>query len=213
MDVLGRYLALVKDTAERIDFLRGQGFVDTALEAPPSLRTVHDAVAACTRCPLAAADRAGGRGAEGAALMIVGPAARAVDGGGTSRLGAEAEGLLDRIVASMGLDGKALYVTSSVKCPPPDGRRAEEAEISSCRVHVEEEVRAVRPAMVLLMGDEAAALVGSSVGELRGEVRLLAGVPAVATHDPETLLARKELKKETWSDVQAVMAALGLRGR
>ncbi len=65
--------------------------------------------------------------------------------------------LLGRLLESLGLDREKIYLTTLVKCRPPDTppRSPRPSEVSSCRPYLMSQVAAVDPKVVVAMGDLA----------------------------------------------------------
>ena len=63
--------------------------------------------------------------------------------------------LLDRLLSSTGIDREQVYLTTLVKCKPPEGRSPKPAEINACRPYLLAQLAAVDPKVVVAMGDSA----------------------------------------------------------
>jgi uracil-DNA glycosylase len=61
--------------------------------------------------------------------------------------------LFDRLLASVGLEREAVYLTTLVKCRPPEGRPPKPAEINACRPYLLSQLAAVDPKVIVAMGD------------------------------------------------------------
>lgn len=127
-------------------------------------------------------------------------------------LAGEVGALFDRMLAAIERSRDSLYLASlsplrspSGMMDPPSVRRFGEV----ARHHV----GLVRPKALLLIGDACArALLGGPVARTRGrwhDVETPAGpVRALATIKVQDLLARRELKKLAWADLQMLKEAL-----
>jgi uracil-DNA glycosylase family 4 len=132
----------------------------------------------CRRCPLAAGrtHAVPGAGPDAARVMVVGEApGRREDESGQPFVGAAGR-VFDALLASIGLARGDVYITNVVKCrpftgsPPGRNRPPRPLEIERCRPWLEEELRLVRPAIVVPMGQVAleAFLPGRRIGEVHG---------------------------------------------
>ncbi len=86
--------------------------------------------------------------------------------------------LLDRLLASAGLEREVVYLTNLVKCRPPEGRSPKPAEINACRPYLMAQLAAVDPNVVIALGDLASrSLTGrkESASRIRGRVIPLDG--------------------------------------
>lgn len=63
--------------------------------------------------------------------------------------------LLDRLLSSVGIEREEVYLTTLVKCKPPEGRPPKPAEINACRPYLLAQLAAIDPKVVVAMGDLA----------------------------------------------------------
>ena len=119
-----------------------------------------------------------GEGPLNAGLFIVGEA----PGFNEDREGVPFRGasgmLLDRLLSSVGLGRGEVYLTTLVKCRPPEGRPPKPAEINACRPYLLAQLAAVDPKVVVALGDLASrSLTGrkESVARIRGRAIPLDG--------------------------------------
>ena len=63
--------------------------------------------------------------------------------------------LLDRLLSSVGIEREEVYLTTLVKCRPPEGRSPKPAEINACRPYLLAQLAAIDPQVVVAMGDLA----------------------------------------------------------
>jgi uracil-DNA glycosylase family 4 len=87
--------------------------------------------------------------------------------------------LLDRLLVSTGIKRREdVYLTTLVKCRPPDGRPPKPAEINACRPYLLAQLAAIDPKIVVAMGDLASrSLTGrkEAVSRIRGRAVPLDG--------------------------------------
>jgi uracil-DNA glycosylase len=129
-----------------------------------SLRELPELLNACRRCPLYrhATQGVAGEGPRHAALVLVGEKpGHEEDLAGKPFVG-PAGRLLDRALAEAGIDRARTYVTNAVKhfkFEPRGKRRLHKRpnpdEIKRCRWWLQEELRLVRPKVILAMGTTA----------------------------------------------------------
>jgi uracil-DNA glycosylase len=62
---------------------------------------------------------------------------------------------LDRLLVSVGMEREEVYLTTLVKCKPPEGRPPKPAEINACRPYLLSQLAAVDPKVVVALGDLA----------------------------------------------------------
>lgn len=93
-----------------------------------------------------------GRGAEDARLAIVGEApGRFEDEAGRPFVGRSGE-ILEASLLEFGVDPAAVRITNCVRCRPPDNRNPYVGERRNCRAHLDNELSAVDPSVVLTLG-------------------------------------------------------------
>ena len=86
--------------------------------------------------------------------------------------------LLDRLLSSVGLEREGVYLTTLVKCRPPEGRAPKPSEINACRPYLLAQLTAVDPKVVVTLGDLASrALTGrkETASRIRGRTVPLDG--------------------------------------
>ena len=147
-------------------------------------------------------------------LMLIGEA----PGADEDRLGRPFVGqsgqLLDRMLASIGLDrtaedpSRAFYITNILPWRPPGNRTPTDAEIALFLPMVQRHIALVRPRHVLLLGGVSAkALLSAREGitRLRGRWHSLpleaGGLPALPTWHPAYLLRNPAAKRDSWADL------------
>ena len=122
--------------------------------------------------------------------------------------------LLDRIIEAMGLARSDVYIANIVKCRPPDNRDPEPDEVAACEPYLQQQIRIVRPEVLVALGRVAAVTLlrtETSLSRLRGRWHTYEGIPLRATYHPAFLLRQPDMKRNAWQDVQAVMERLGLK--
>jgi len=201
--------------------------------ANPGLRTAsevaqsaRDTAAACT--DLAALERALA-GFDGCALRETAMNLCFADGNPASRLmligeapGAEedrqgkpfvgASGkLLDKMLATIGLDRTSVYITNVIYWRPPGNRSPTQAEIAACQPFLERQIALLKPDLMVFVGGIAArALLGVKEGvtKLRGRRFRYAGpdgpIPAMVMFHPAYLLRQPAQKRLAWRDLLAI---------
>ncbi|MFB6304328.1 MAG: uracil-DNA glycosylase family protein [Haloferacaceae archaeon] len=112
-------------------------------------------VVACERCPALVDSRSrivNGDGPPGADLLFVGEAPGAdEDAEGRPFVGRSGD-VLDDALADAGLARADVRITNCVRCRPPENRDPHAAELANCRDHLDAEVAAVDPELVVALG-------------------------------------------------------------
>lgn len=183
--------------------------------ATETLEAIRAELGDCTRCGLheGRTHIVFGEGNPGARLMFVGegPGFRE-DQTGRPFVGRAGE-LLDRMIAAMGLARGDTYIANIVKCRPPNNRDPHPNEVATCLPFLHRQIAAIQPEVIVTLGKPAArALLGfdAPMRSYRGVWHTAAGVDVMPTYHPAYLLRNPDGKRNAWSDLQAVMAQLGL---
>lgn len=128
---------------------------------------------------------------------------------------------LNQILKAMGLSRDMVYISNIVKFRPslPNQRTNNRAptpeEIEACLPIIMNEIRVIRPKLIIALGGTAAAgLLGEqgSVSSMRGRFHDLNGIPVRVTYHPSYLLRSDSPreKRKVWEDMLAVMERLGM---
>jgi len=174
-------------------------------------------VRACERCPALVDARSrivNGDGPADAPLLFVGEAPGAdEDERGRPFVGRSGD-VLDGALADAGLAREDVRITNCVRCRPPDNRDPHAAELANCRDHLDGEVAAVDPDLVVALGKvpsehlldrsvavttEAGSVTGARVG---GRTRRV----LVSVHPAATLYDASQ--RETFERAVAEAAAI-----
>ncbi|NJK33755.1 MAG: uracil-DNA glycosylase [Oscillatoriales cyanobacterium SM2_2_1] len=181
------------------------------------LGALRSAAAVCQRCPLAEGRThvVVERGDPAARVMIIGEGpGQHEDETGLPFVGRAGQ-LLDKIVASVGWDSsRDVYICNVVKCRPPENRVPTDEEAGACRHFLLEQIRLVRPWIILLAGATAVrGVTGDKTGitKIRGQWRQWEGYWVMPIFHPSYLLRNASREQGgpkwlTWQDIQAVRA-------
>ena len=125
-----------------------------------NLHALGEQVSGCTRCRLAQGRTqvVFGVGNPGADLMFVGEAPGFhEDKQGLPFVG-QAGKLLDKLLATIGLDRSQVYIANVLKCRPPGNRDPQPDEIESCEPHLFRQIELIQPQVVATLGNFATKL-------------------------------------------------------
>lgn len=109
--------------------------------------------------------------------------------------------LLDEALEQAGLERSELFITSVIKCRPPQNRKPKRAEIVLCLPYLRLQMEILCPRIICLMGNTAAQAVLDRQGikELRGQIwqdRF------IVTYHPAAVLRNRNLMDEFVSDLK-----------
>ncbi|MBZ5761745.1 MULTISPECIES: uracil-DNA glycosylase [Rhizobium] len=143
-------------------------------------------------------------------IMVIGP----MPGADDDREGAVFAGrsglLLDRMLASIGLDRDGILLTNVIPWRPPGNRAPSIPETDICRPFIERQIALAEPKVLLLLGNFTARFFfggNETIHALRGHWREIGAgagsVPAIATLHPQDLLTAPINKRLAWQDLLA----------
>lgn len=185
-----------------------------------TLEALKDALNAFEGCSLkhTARQMVFSRGNPDADLMIVGEApGREEDEQGQPFVGRSGQ-LLDRMLASIGLDDTQFYITNIVNWRPPGNRKPTDAEVEACRPFCERHIALIKPKVLVFTGGiSAQTLMRAKTGimGLRGRWSDFTpegsdlSIPALPIFHPAFLLRRPVEKKKAWQDLLSLKERLG----
>jgi len=176
-----------------------------------SLEMLADLQSAYPHCEL----RKGARnfvfadGRPGARVMLLGEA----PGDDEDRQGKPFVGragqMLDRMLATIGLDraapdlDRAVYITNMLPWRPPGNRDPEPAELAMMLPFVRRHIELAAPRVLVLVGNHACqAILGQrGITKLRGQWTEAMGLPVLPMLHPAYLLRNAHAKRDAWADL------------
>ncbi len=159
-------------------------------------------------------------GSPNAQIMLVGEA----PGADEDRLGRPFVGragqLLDRMLASIGLDRTKVYIANVVPWRPPGNRTPTPQETAICLPFMRRQIALVNPRLLVFLGASATqTLLGTKDGIIRarGVWRDYAGddgetIKALPMFHPAYLLRQPAAKRQAWADLRKLAAAVAEMG-
>lgn len=185
-----------------------------ASEIPASTETLEEIHADigpdCTRCKLSTLGRSqvvNSTGNANAKLMFVGEAPGADEDEQGEPFVGRAGQLLTKIIESIGIERKDVFIGNINRCRPPKNRAPEPDETAACKPFLQREISIVRPNVIVVLGATAAHnLLETNVpiGKLRGRFHDYYGVKVMPTFHPAYLLRDPNKKREVWEDMKIV---------
>ena len=119
--------------------------------------------------------------------------------------------LLDKMLASINLDRKKVYITNVVNYRPPENRRPTEEEIDRYLPYLKKHIEIINPKILVLLGSTALnALIGNEVviSKARGKwiEKQFGGCKTsiIVTFHPAFLMRQPAQKKMAWIDLKMV---------
>jgi uracil-DNA glycosylase family 4 len=123
----------------------------------PNLESLREHIGDCHRCPLGftRTQVVFGVGNPQARVLFIGEGpGRNEDLKGEPFVGAAGQ-LLNELLADAGLERGDVYIANVVKCRPPGNRDPEPLEIETCTPFLREQIRLIRPDVLVTLGNFA----------------------------------------------------------
>ena len=127
--------------------------------------------------------------------------------------------LLDKMIASIGLDRDKIYISNVIPWRPPNNRQPTTEEILQCLPFIQRHIEIINPSIIVLLGGTASkALLTSNEGitKLRGtwhqynSLGLSNPILTRAIFHPAFLLRSPQFKKQTWEDLKEIQKKIKL---
>ncbi|MSR78026.1 MAG: uracil-DNA glycosylase [Candidatus Omnitrophica bacterium] len=191
------------------------------LSAPASSSMVKDAMVElrdqalkCTKCQELSRGRTTvvfGSGNLKAKLMFVGEApGRDEDEQGLPFVGAAGQ-LLTKIIESIGIERRQVFIANVLKCRPPQNRTPEPDEIENCSPYLWKQIELIQPQIICALGTFAAQTLlktQTSISQLRGKFYNFQNSKLICTYHPAYLLRNPGEKAKVWDDMKKIKKEL-----
>ena len=119
--------------------------------------------------------------------------------------------LLDKMLASINLDRKKVYISNIVNYRPPENRRPTEEEIQRYLPFIRKHIEIISPKILVLLGSTAMnALIGNEIviSKMRGKwIEKKFGnckTSVIVTFHPAFLMRQPAQKKMSWIDLKMI---------
>jgi DNA polymerase len=119
--------------------------------------------------------------------------------------------LLDKMLASINLDRKSVYISNVVNYRPPENRRPTEEEINRYLPFLKKHIQIINPKILVLLGSSAmSAILGNEdvISKVRGKwIERNFGkskISVIVTFHPAFLMRQPAQKKMAWIDLKMI---------
>jgi uracil-DNA glycosylase len=123
--------------------------------------------------------------------------------------------LLDRMIATIGLDRTSVYIANVIPWRPPGNRTPTPQETQICLPFIQRQIELVDPDVLVTLGNPSTqTLLGTREGIMRTRGRWFdydtgtRAIRALATFHPAYLLRSPSYKRLSWQDLRAIAKAL-----
>lgn len=188
---------------------------------PEDWEGLRAAVADCRRCKLCETrtHTVFGVGPQTAPLMIVGEGPGAQEDATGEAFVGRAGKLLDEMLRAIGYSrDENTFIANVVKCRPPGNRDPEADEVAACRAYLDQQVRLLKPRLIVGLGRVAAHRLLDTklpMSKLRGDLHEYrfgtdaktandASFPVMLTYHPAYLMRSPREKAKAWADLKQI---------
>jgi uracil-DNA glycosylase family 4 len=160
----------------------------------------------CTRCRLSKHRQnvVPGEGSSNAEMLFIGEApGKQEDNTGRPFVG-RAGRLLDSLFAKIGIDRTTVFITSVIKCHPPNNRLPKSDELNVCvRSWMERQIELIDPKVIVLLGRVAlkSMLNKTQVKEYAGQIVIKNDKKFFVTYHPAAALRDPKIKEKLEKDL------------
>jgi uracil-DNA glycosylase family 4 len=176
---------------------------------------LKSAVSNCTKCQLSVGrtNTVFGVGSQNADLLIVGEAPGFYEDKQGEPFVGRAGALLDCMLKSIDLSREMVYIANVIKCRPENNRDPLPIEIETCTPYLIEQIKLIKPKLILALGRYAAHFLlkkTASLANLRGVLHTIPNIslPLYVTYHPAYLLRNPKDKQYSFQDLLKVRAYL-----
>jgi uracil-DNA glycosylase family 4 len=193
-------------------------------QVPTDWEGLKPAVAGCMECKLCTTrtNTVFGVGLQTAPLMVIGEGPGADEDARGEPFVGRAGKLLDEMLKAIGRSrleqapGQAVYIANVVKCRPPGNRDPEADEVEACRPYLDQQIRLIKPKLIVALGRIAAQRLldtDAPLSKLRGPLYEYGPehTPVLITYHPAYLLRSPGEKAKSWADLKRVHQLLADR--
>lgn len=173
-----------------------------------ALTELYEQIKVCHKCEISKTrtNAVPGEGPEDAEIMFIGEAPGwNEDKQGRPFVG-QAGQFLDKLLASINLDRKKVYITNVIKTRPPENRDPSPIEIQNCTPWLERQLEIIKPKMIVTLGRYSMAkfFPGKSISKIHGTAVKRDGVIYYAMYHPAAALHQFSLRQTIEADMKKI---------
>lgn len=171
-----------------------------------SLEAIASDVRTCVRCPLHKSRKHAvpgeGSGVSGIYFIGEGPGHHENEQG-RPFVGAAGQ-LLTELLASVGLDRRAVWISNVVRCRPPENRDPLPLEVEACGEFTKRQLAVLAPKVIVTLGRHAMGrfLPGESISRVHGQPRRAGEYILFPMYHPAAALHQPSLREALFADFQ-----------
>ena len=177
-----------------------------------SLKNLNNQIIECEKCVLykTRTNVVPGEGSASAEIMFIGEGpGKNEDEQGRPFVGAAGK-LLDKLIESIGLTRKDIYIANVVKCRPPQNRDPLPEEVEACRPWLDQQIEIIKPKLIVLLGRHSMDrfLPNQKISLDHGKPKRRNGQVYFPIYHPAAALYRNGLLKDLENDFQKIPKVL-----
>jgi uracil-DNA glycosylase family 4 len=163
----------------------------------------------CRRCTELATTRTNvvfGEGPANAAIMLIGEAPGREEDQLNQPFVGQAGQILNDCLTHATLKRTEIYITSCLKCRPPNNRKPHRQEITNCRHWLESQIHLIHPQIIVVMGNVASYTLLKLRGMTKhhGKIITTPKTHYLITYHPAAILYNRPLKTELINDLKKI---------
>ena len=119
--------------------------------------------------------------------------------------------ILDDLLPRAGLERSQVFITSLVKCRPPNNRDPKPEELTACKPHLDRQLELLRPQLIVTLGRFAMArwIPGQKISTIHGQVFTVNGVRVMPLYHPGAALHQPRYREAMIRDMTSLAEELG----
>jgi uracil-DNA glycosylase family 4 len=174
------------------------------MSAEAILNKLAQEISVCTNCALHETRKMSvpGSGPANAEIMFIGEGPGSYENEqGLPFVGASGK-FLDQLLAEAGLARTEVFICNVVKCRPPGNRDPLPEEITACDVHLEAQIKAINPSIIVTLGRISMNkfIPGAKITAVHGQLRKVEGRFVIPMFHPAAALHQAALKPVILAD-------------
>jgi len=189
--------------------------LEKTISSAHSLDELHKDVLTCHLCGLSKSRKniLFGNGSPHATVMFIGDnPGVSEDETGTLFAGRSGELLIKMIENVLLIPKEEVYITTILKCRPPENRVPTPEEVACCKPYVMQQIEMIKPKIIVALGSTSFHhLTGeydTPIDKVRGLVLNFGEAKLIPTFHPSFLLRNPSAKKEVYADMLKVRSML-----
>jgi uracil-DNA glycosylase len=183
----------------------------------PLVEEIAQKIRSCTKCNLAEGrlNAVPGEGPQHSDIMFVGEAPGANEDEVGRPFVGQSGNLLTELMEGAGIKREDVFITSVLKCRPPENRNPEKEEVRSCAPYVLAQMDSISPIVLVTLGNVAYDFFSTTfylpkktVGDVRGKVFRLHSTGCkflIPTYHPAGLLYNRKLMPDFKADMATAL--------